>query len=451
MSKYLFEIILSYVCTSKKIKNPSSSLKFMLICRAGKKIVVWNYAWLDWVWWAWRGFPYFKLDSWRRSEQLRTRFASATLKSLECLAGKCPSARQTTCEWSLRLTHHKMCTSFALLRASAWRCATKKGAHSYPTLHRTSFRFHLKTANFGNKTWEKIAAFILTNSYLPILDLSSVSDHEVDAKGLNSHTAIHHGGEQEGPLFIDCIPVFANEIKDFSRFVAVRRHGLWNVFLTPSEKKRTVCLLFFRKHSRCKRKKRSIRSSWETRFFSTPFKIKKKFQKPPVPPTSKSFCSKKNVGLLELVAVPTRSEKRRRTQRISGRPWLCSLRYRYGPNPSGFIRVWISISPSATHWNPASSEIFPTQRPNAYSALSKTSAHLVNKNNEQPFFCVESKSLKSSKRQLFSVVVIRIRTICGGFTSELSRWSRLTMLCGTFSRQVQTSKLRRHATKILKN
>jgi hypothetical protein len=72
----------------------------------------------------------------------------------------------------------------------------------------------------------KVGGFSSRNISSPIFDLSSVRDHKVDAKGFNSHAAIHHSGEQERPLFIDRVPVFANEIQDFPRFVAVRRHSL---------------------------------------------------------------------------------------------------------------------------------------------------------------------------------------------------------------------------------
>jgi hypothetical protein len=44
-----------------------------------------------------------------------------------------------------------------------------------------------------------------------VFDLSSVRDNEVHAKSLDGHTAIHHGGKQEGTVFVDGVPVPSNK------------------------------------------------------------------------------------------------------------------------------------------------------------------------------------------------------------------------------------------------
>jgi hypothetical protein len=92
----------------------------------------------------------------------------------------------------------------------------------------------------------KSRLYFSTKRLSSIFDLSSIRDHEVDAKGFDSHTAIHHGREQEGSLFVDCVPVFSNEIEDFSSFVAVRRHALRDfLFVSIALKKNKKKLFFF--------------------------------------------------------------------------------------------------------------------------------------------------------------------------------------------------------------
>jgi hypothetical protein len=75
--------------------------------------------------------------------------------------------------------------------------------------------------------------------------------------------------------------------------------------------------------------------------------------------------------------VPSWSQRSDWTKKICGRYWLRSLCNRHGSKPSSFVRVGIGIRSFATHWDPSSSKIFPTQRPSASSTLSKTAPHRV--------------------------------------------------------------------------